>query len=251
MYTSKIEDNGLIFDIILPKKYKYNLIIILPGLPEYPLPKELMFKLAEEGYGVLYPRYKGTYESNGNFLNESPAEDILKLIDSLKKKKEFKELYGRTKVNIDFEKLFVLASSFGSSVALHLSKLTKDIDRFILIAPVIDFKKHGQRYEEQDLVSLKEFLIKGYPFLYRFDEKNYDRLLDGQIIPSAIENIGDYSGEIILLHSKEDSTISIENSKEFSKKCSKIKFLEINQAGHFSVSKLNWDILKKCLKNEY
>ena len=248
MYTYKSNCNGIFFDAAIPKTKNSKLIIILPGLPEYPLPKELMFKLADRGYYIIYPRYHGTFESGGDFLSKSPAYDILDLIKYLKKRKDFLELYNKKKFIIDFKEIIVLASSFGGSVALHLAKLTKDVNRYIIIAPVLDFENHGKKYKEQDLKNLGKFLKEGFPFLYRFKEIDYEKLLKGKIIPSAFQELNKLSENIILVHGSADEIVSIENTKSFIKKFPKAKLIKLDGEGHLSISKLNFNLLIKILE---
>ena len=57
----------------------------MPGLPEFPRPKEFIEKLVSKGYNVVYLRYNGTFESSGRFLNKNITKNILDLINSLKK----------------------------------------------------------------------------------------------------------------------------------------------------------------------
>jgi len=246
MFTFKSHCKGIFFDIAIPEETNSEMIILLPGLPEYPLPKELMFKLAARGYHVVAPRYRGTFESKGNFLAKSPAYDILNLIKFLKKQKKILELYNKQSLKVNFNKLIVLGSSFGGSVALHLAGLTKDVDKYIIIAPVIDFKNHGKKYKEQDLKNLGRFLKEAFPFLYRFEDKNYRRLLEGKIIPSALKGFNTLS-EVILIHGKKDDVVSIDNSRFFANKYKNIRLIELEDKGHFSIRKLDFDILLKLL----
>ena len=168
MYTYKVNQNGIIYDIAFPDVSKKTLIILLPGLPEYPLPKQLMLDLANAGYFVIYPRYRGTFESDGEFLSRSPAYDILELLTFLEKTKKITELYSPSEKLIEFSKVVVLGPSFGGSVALHLSQLTEKISKYLVFAPVLDFKSHGNIQSEQDLKNLLRFLEQGYKNVYRF-----------------------------------------------------------------------------------
>ncbi len=248
MYINKSKYNEISFDFIIPKNYNGKLIIILPGLPEYPRPKEIMIKLADKGYSVIYPKYRGTFESKGSFLEKSPAYDILELIDYISHYGKIIDLFFMKEVRLNINEIIVLASSFGSSVGLHLAKLTNKVKKFVLIAPVIDFASHNNGNNEQDLENLGRFIKRGYPFIYRFKEGNYKRLLKGNIIPSALDKIKSYSGKIVIVHGEDDEVVSLKNSINFVSKFPSAELIKLKGKGHFSVSNINEELLNGVLK---
>jgi dipeptidyl aminopeptidase/acylaminoacyl peptidase len=63
------------------KSKKQRVIILCDGMPSMPRKQALMEFLATEGYWVFYPRYRGSWESGGQFLEKSPDRDILDVID--------------------------------------------------------------------------------------------------------------------------------------------------------------------------
>src|SRR5947207_5840289 len=62
---------------------KQKLIILCDGMPSIPHKQPLAEFLAAKGYWVIYPRYRGAWESGGEFLAKSPHEDILDILDEL------------------------------------------------------------------------------------------------------------------------------------------------------------------------
>jgi hypothetical protein len=60
-----------------------KLIILCDGMPSIPRKQSLSEFLAATGFWVIYPRYRGTWESGGEFLKQSPHEDILDIIADL------------------------------------------------------------------------------------------------------------------------------------------------------------------------
>jgi len=54
-------------------------------MPSIPSKQPLMEFLSRNGYWVIYPRYRGAWESAGQFLEKSPHEDILDIIADLPK----------------------------------------------------------------------------------------------------------------------------------------------------------------------
>src|SRR3989344_9214400 len=231
----KFNAGGIFFEASFPQKSNGKTIIILPGLPEYPRPKKMMEDLSLKGYHVVYPRYSGTFESDGAFLKNSPSEDITSLLKELNKK-DLIEIYAKGKMKIPCDKLIILATSFGGSVALEIASNKESKDKkFVIGCPVLDFKKHGDS-GEQDLINLKRFLLEGFPNIYRFEEKDFDNLLEGNVISSSY-NTKKFYGDITIIHGTKDEAISFNKVKEFSD-LRKIKFLELEEEGHLSIEKL-------------
>jgi dipeptidyl aminopeptidase/acylaminoacyl peptidase len=62
-----------------------RVIILCDGMPSIPRKQALVEFLASKGFWVVYPRYRGAWESGGDFLKRPPHEDILDVIDELPK----------------------------------------------------------------------------------------------------------------------------------------------------------------------
>ncbi len=54
----------------------------MPGMPRK---QPFAEWLAQKGYWVFYPRYRGAWESGGEFLARSPHEDVLDVISGLQR----------------------------------------------------------------------------------------------------------------------------------------------------------------------
>ena len=95
IYRGRI--NEIIFEFTPPQKSSQGVIIICDGLPSVPNRKELMTILADKGFVVVFPRYKGTWESDGEFLKESPVKDIEEILQVIKTG-TIVELYANKKI---------------------------------------------------------------------------------------------------------------------------------------------------------
>src|SRR5258708_38380798 len=60
-----------------------KVVILCGGMPSIPRKQSLSEFLATKGFWVIYPRYRGAWESAGHFLEKSPHQDILDIIDDL------------------------------------------------------------------------------------------------------------------------------------------------------------------------
>src|SRR5947209_9679933 len=67
-----------------------RVIILCDGMPSIPRKQSLVEFLSGKGYWVFYPRWRGSWESGGQFLEKSPHLDILDIVSELTK--EIKEL---------------------------------------------------------------------------------------------------------------------------------------------------------------
>src|ERR1700680_2345645 len=90
-----------------------------------------------KGFWVIYPRYRGAWESGGHFLEKSPHEDILDIIDDLPKGIE-EIAFGR-RFRLSPDQIFVIGGSFGGAAAI-LASLNPRVNRVIANCPVVDWK---------------------------------------------------------------------------------------------------------------
>jgi len=60
-----------------------KVVILCDGMPSIPRKQSPSEFLPAKGFWVKYPRYRGAWESYGRFLEKSPPEDILNIIDDL------------------------------------------------------------------------------------------------------------------------------------------------------------------------
>src|SRR6266853_6908428 len=116
---------------------KQKVIILCDGMPSIPGKQPLMEFLAAKGYWVFYPRYRGSWESGGKFLQQSPHEDILDVIDELPK--GVRELAFGQRFALSPDAIFVIGGSFGGAAAI-LASLDDRVSRVIANCPVVDWK---------------------------------------------------------------------------------------------------------------
>jgi len=113
-----------------------KVIILCDGMPSMPRKQPLVEYLSAKGYWVFYPRWRGAWESGGQFLERSPHQDILDIVGELPK--GIRELaFGRT-FHCSPDKIFVIGGSFGGAAAI-LSSLDRRINKVIANCPVVDW----------------------------------------------------------------------------------------------------------------
>ena len=214
-YRTFIDNINCLFTI--PEVSNGNIIINCSGLPGQPENYELFSYFTQQGFICIHPKYEGTWESYGKFLEKSPVEDIIKVIDYVSEKRSLKSAYDSSTINLNFKNIFLFGSSFGASVALVAHAKTSSITGVVAIAPVTNFvTQGGGEDEEQDLTNLGTFLREGYGRAYDFELDNWQKLLEGEIDINPVNYKEELSSKcILLLHGENDKTVSIQKTKDF------------------------------------
>src|ERR1017187_11003736 len=112
-----------------------KVIILCDGMPSIPRKQPLAEFLSRAGYWVFYPRYRGAWESGGEFLERSPHLDILDVIGGLTR--EFRELAFGRRFRLSADEVFVIGGSFGGAAAL-LCSLDPRVKKVVGNCPVVD-----------------------------------------------------------------------------------------------------------------
>jgi pimeloyl-ACP methyl ester carboxylesterase len=98
---------------------KQKLIVLCDGMPSIPRKQPLAEFLAAKGFWVIYPRYRGAWESGGEFLAKSPHEDILDIVDEFPT--ELEEIAFGRRFRLAPDQVFVIGGSFGGAAAILAS----------------------------------------------------------------------------------------------------------------------------------
>ncbi len=119
---------------------KQRLILLCDGMPSIPRKQPLAEFLAGNGFWVIYPRYRGAWESGGEFLAKPPHEDILDVLDELPKQLE--DVAFGQRFRLAPQQVFVIGGSFGGPAAILLS-LDRRVNRVVANCPVVDWNIAG------------------------------------------------------------------------------------------------------------
>ena len=118
-----------------PRKLR-RVILLCDGMPSIPRKQPLMEFLARQGFWVFYPRWRGSWESDGEFLKLSPEQDLFDVIDQLPR--GFRETAFGQRFKLTPEEFFVIGGRFGGAAAL-LASLDPRVTKAVANCPVVDW----------------------------------------------------------------------------------------------------------------
>jgi esterase/lipase len=215
----------IISEFAKPKKKTNKVIILCGGMPGSPSKQDRIESLCEKGFWVFSPRYKGAWESHGEFLKKSPHLDILDVIDGICSR--FTELWSGKKYFIKNPKIYLIGTSFGGPAAILNSK-DKRVKKVIAICPVIDWRV---RSKAEPMDKFGKFVKIAFGMGYRFSLKNWDKLARGKFY-NPIDEINKIdASKIWLFHAEDDKVVNYKSSEKFAK-LTGCKFTLLNKGGH-------------------
>lgn len=208
---------------------KQRVIILCDGMPSVPRKQPLMTFLSEKGYWVFYPRYRGAWESDGVFLERSPHEDILDIIDELPKGVR-DSAFGQ-KFSISPDEIFVIGGSFGGATAL-LCSLDTRVKRVIANCPVVDWGvlRESEKAETSNK-SYSAYIREAFGNGYRLSDRNWKKLHSGKFF-NPMHHVREIDpAKIMMFHAKDDPYIPWQSVEKFAK-CSGVKLKLLARGGH-------------------
>src|SRR6185437_9996893 len=180
----------------------HNVIVLCDGMPSIPRKQPLMNFLAERGFWVFYPRYRGAWESAGHFLERSPHLDILDVLDELPK--GFTELAFGKHFRVRPYKTFVIGGSFGGAAAI-LCSLDRRVNRVIANCPVVDWSiLDEEEKKETSNPSYAAYIREAFGNAYRLSDRNWNKLRAGNFY-NPVKHLAQIdASKIMIFHAKDD-----------------------------------------------
>jgi esterase/lipase len=207
-------------------------IILLDGLPSNPSSKtNLINFLSEKGFDVFFPRYEGTWESEGIFLLRAPSEAVIEFIKKLKEGIKIKKTFYKNK------NILILGASFGGGVALDIST-KENVGKICVLSPVISFRK------VEGIENLESYLNKEYREDYRFNLKGWKKLLKDELWNLNETKIYG-SNKIWVGIGKSDGQVKERDIKKFCER--KDISVETYDLGHITLSKIPFSMLEEII----
>jgi esterase/lipase len=210
---------------------KERVIILCDGMPSIPRKQPLAEFLSAKGYWVFYPRYRGAWESGGEFLERSPHEDILEVIEGFQN--GFRELAFGRKFRVRAEEIFVIGGSFGGSAAL-LCSLNERVKKVVANCPVVDWAiLPGEQKKETSNKSYAAYIRNAFGQAYRLSDRNWKKLSNGKFYNPTYHATEITGGKIMMFHAQDDPYVPYRTVVKFAKRTgAKLKLLR--RGGHLS-----------------
>ena len=227
---------------------KQKVIVLCDGMPGIPRKQQLMEFLAAKGYWVFYPRYRGSWESAGEFLQKSPERDILDVIDELPK--GVRELAFGQRFDVKPDEIFVIGGSFGGAAAI-LASLDDRVKKVIANCPVVDWEilAKEERLETSN-PNYAAYIREAFGNGYRLTDSNWRKLHSGRFYNPAHHVKEINPAKIMMFHAKDDPYVPYKSVKKFADQTG-VKLNLFARGGHLSTEMIvqkYWKRIKKFFK---
>lgn len=245
MYPRRIRfKQDILSEVYEPSKHNGKAIIVCSGMPSMPGGRTLATFLQKKGYLVLVPRYRGSWESGGEFLAQSPHQDVLDMLDHLKEitvdtENYYNEVFEPVTYKNDC--ISVIGVSFGGPAAI-LASMDDRVHGSIAVCPVVDWLATS---ETEPMGWFKDFCRRNFGNGYRFSDENWEKLASGQMYNPVNHQDNIQSHKLMVLHAEDDKVVHIGLVKKFVEAVD-CKHLYTKKGGHLSSRILTkWRIWRK------
>jgi esterase/lipase len=228
---------------------KQKVILLCDGMPSVPRKQPLAQFLSQKGFWVFYPRWRGAWESGGEFLKLSPEQDLSDIIDELPN--GIREIAFGKKFKLSPDEIFVIGGSFGGTAAI-LSSLDPRVKKVVANCPVVDWNiLPGEQKKETSNKSYAAYIREAFGNGYRLSEKNWNKLGSGHFYNPA-HHIKELTPEkILIFHAKDDPYIPWKSVSNFAE-ASGIKLRLSPRGGHGRTERIvqtHWQQIKRFFES--
>jgi pimeloyl-ACP methyl ester carboxylesterase len=194
-------------------RQRQKLIILCDGMPSIPRKQPLSEFLAAKGFWVVYPRYRGAWESGGEFLAKSPHEDIVDVLNELPK--ELKEIAFGQRFRLAPDQVFVIGGSFGGAAAILLS-LDPRVKRVVANCSVVDWSilDTAEKAETAN-ANYAEYIRQSFGNAYRLSDANWNKLRSGKFYNPWHRRKEIEGSKVLMFHAKDDPNVPYERTRLF------------------------------------
>jgi dipeptidyl aminopeptidase/acylaminoacyl peptidase len=224
---------------------KQKIIVLCDGMPSMPRKQSLMNFLAGKGYWVFYPRYRGSWESSGEFLQKSPHLDILDVVSELPK--GVRELAFGKRFELSPDEIFVIGGSFGGAAAL-LASLDARVKRVIANCPVVDWAILSKEEKaETSNPNYAAYIREAFGNGYRLSDANWRKLRNGKFYSPVYHAEEIDPAKVMMFHAKDDPYVPYQTVAKFADETG-VKLNLFARGGHLSTELIvqkYWQRIKK------
>lgn len=221
----------IVAEFTVPNRRSKRTVILCDGMPTVPKRNQLLEHLAKKGFWAISIRYRGTWESDGKFLLDSPCNDVRDTLNQLSE--GLRTAWDGQVYRPPTENIFVVGSSFGGAAAL-LSSPDERVKGAFALSPVVDWRCAGPH---EPLDFLYRFVREGFGQAYRFNTASWYKLSAGKFYNPAHEVDNLVGDKIGIIQCGDDWITPAKTAREFAKTVG-CGYTEYKRGGHLSLSKL-------------
>ena len=180
---------------------------------------------------MFYPRYRGAWESGGEFLERSPHLDILDVIGGLSK--GFREIAFGRRFRVAVDELFVIGGSFGGAAAI-LCSLDPRVKKAVANCLVVDWAILPRSEEkETSNASYSAYIREAFGNGYRLSDRNWRKLRGGKFYNPAYHAGEITASKVMMFHAQDDPYVPYQSVKKFAARTG-VKLKLFRRGGHLS-----------------
>lgn len=220
------------------RRKKDRAIILCDGMPSMPRKQPLCEFLSQKGFWVFYPRWRGAWESDGQFLAKPPQQDLSDVISELRR--PIRESAFGKKFTLSPYEIFVIGGSFGGAAAL-LASLDPRVKKVIANCPVVNWNILGkEQKKETSNPSYAAYIREAFGNGYRLSERNWNKLHSGRFFNPAHYAKEFKPSKIMIFHAQDDPYIPWRGVQSFASGIG-IRLCLLRRGGHLST---DWVVRK-------
>jgi len=229
---------------------KQKVIILCDGMPSIPRKQPLAAFLAQKGYWVFYPRYRGAWESGGEFLHTSPHLDILDVIDELPK--GIRDVTFGEKFSVNPDEIYVIGGSFGGAASI-LAALDPRVKKSIANCPVVDWSilAHSEKAETSS-PNYSAYIRQAFGLAYRLSDRNWNKLRTGTFYNPTYHIKQIDPSKVMMFHAQDDPYVPYRSVARFAARTG-IRLKSLKRGGHLSTDQTvrkYWKEIRRFFEEE-
>ena len=230
----------IISEVGLPDKQTGRVLILIGGLPSIPSKPDVLKFWVSAGYVCVFPRFRGTWESGGEFLKRDPVLDVFDIVDEMVSSKSILNLYTGETEKIKVSSIYVVGGSFGGTGALLASAHPK-VKKVVALSPVIDWSIDS---EAEPFEFFQRFTKNAFGEAYRSKASSWKKLQHNKIYSPIQKGVKIIGEKILIVHAENDSVVPIDPVYSFVRDTNS-ELVEMKKGGHFGLN----DTRKKKFTN--
>ena len=197
----------IVAEVLLPERQTGKVAVLAIGAPSGSSKLDRMRFLVAQGYVVVYPRYRGTWESDGYFLEHSPADDIRDVIVELEKNTFVQEVAPGEIIPIKVKAIHLFGGSFGGPAVLMNTDLPI-VKKVIAHSPVIDWSVEG---EDEPFDEFVRYSCQGFGGAYRTrTPSDWQKLVKTDFYNPLSHTKTILGKKVFILHAQDDTNVPVD-----------------------------------------